>query len=211
MLETNQASLVAGLQAMYTLLLEAGQFPGGQVEHGTAGQPLTHHILKRLHILKDDDQEFEEDPDKLRATMESTTQQPEGERRTSKKRSRSPDLELIHSPASQRTSLGSAPPTAPQTPSMPQFSDFSMMNPLQIPQSNKEILLGGYNVPQHVLNQQQMPQQPQLGVWTGTDLESPMISGYPSEMAVFSPFQFSDGGISPAALMNWPQYEFAPC
>ncbi|KAL9106960.1 MAG: hypothetical protein Q9227_008083 [Pyrenula ochraceoflavens] len=64
MLEQQQSQLVAGLQKLYWQALDRNCWTGSPLKDSTNGQPLTHDILDRLGVLKQDgamsDEAFED-------------------------------------------------------------------------------------------------------------------------------------------------------
>ena len=70
MLEQQQSQLVAGLQALYGLVIKSEGWQGDPLNESNKGHPLTHDILERLGALKADPtagtEVFEEDLDHLR-------------------------------------------------------------------------------------------------------------------------------------------------
>lgn len=77
MLEQQQNQLVAGLQALYALVISSASWKGAPLKETVNGHPLTHDILQRLGLLKlnvnAEIDVFEEDLDVLRQRFASET------------------------------------------------------------------------------------------------------------------------------------------
>ncbi|KAK2812176.1 hypothetical protein FQN50_001533 [Emmonsiellopsis sp. PD_5] len=79
-LERQQKQLVKGLQTLYDIVNNGGEFPGGPLEKHVEGlHPYTHDILERLGALKldedDDEGPFEEDLNRLDQSLMNRRQQ----------------------------------------------------------------------------------------------------------------------------------------